>query len=265
AWRLRHRRLRQGRGRDQGQGSNRAGQEQRLSVVLHYGAGGITTQVEDWVRRIRVAPAAPSRRQLVKALAAGLSAPALLRAGAALAGYPDRPVKIVVANSPGGPSDIVARFMAAGLQEATGATFVVENKGGAGGNIGMGSVARSEPDGYTILLSTSAFAVNASLYDTLPFDPVKDFAAVCELATSPNVFAVKPELGVKTMKEFVALAKKTPDKFNVSTAPIGTTPQLQAELLKVREGLDKMASIVFTGGGEALKALLSGTVQRRSG
>ena len=215
--------------------------------------------------RNRVLPAAPSRRQLVKALAAGLSAPALLRAGVALAGYPDRPVKIVVANSPGGPSDIIARFMAAGLQEATGATFVVENKGGAGGNIGMGSVARSEPDGYTILLSTSAFAVNPALYERLPYDPFKDFAAICELAVSPNVFAVKPELGVSTVKEFVALARQNPDRFNVSTPPIGTTPQLEAEVLKVREGLEKMATVVFTGGGEALKALLSGTVQLSSG
>lgn len=194
-----------------------------------------------------------------------LAAPALLRVGSALAAYPERPVRIVVANSPGGPSDIIARFMAASLQEATGRTFVVENKGGAGGNIGMGLVARSEPDGYTILLATSAYAVNPALYETLPYDPFKDFAAICELATSPNVFAVKPELGVGTMKEFVALAKKNPDKFNVSTPPIGTTPHLEAELLKVRDGLQGMASIVFTGGGEALKALLSGTVQLSSG
>jgi tripartite-type tricarboxylate transporter receptor subunit TctC len=212
-----------------------------------------------------MARVAPSRRHLIKALAATIAAPAVLRVGAALAAYPERAVRILVANSPGGPSDIIARFMTAALQEATGATFIVENKGGAGGNIGMGTVARSEPDGYTILLATSAYAVNPGLYETLPYDPFKDFAAICELATSPNVFAVKPELGVGTMKEFVALAKKNPDKFNVSTPPIGTTPQLEAEVLKVREGLEKMASVVFTGGGEALKALLSGTVQLSSG
>src|ERR1700726_4970349 len=105
----------------------------------------------------------PSRRRVIKAagaLAAGILAPAILRVGAALAAYPDRPIKIVVANTPGGPSDIMARFMAAAMQEATGGTFVVENKGGAGGNIGMGQVARAEPDGYTILLSTSAYSVN---------------------------------------------------------------------------------------------------------
>jgi tripartite-type tricarboxylate transporter receptor subunit TctC len=159
----------------------------------------------------------------------------------------------------------MARFMAAAMQEAMGGTFIVENKGGAGGNIGMGSVARAEPDGYTILLSTSAFSVNPGLYENLPYDPFKDFVAVCECGVSPHVFAVKPDLPVSTMKEFVALAKKDPDKFNVSTPPIGTTPMLQAEVLKQREGLQKMATVVFAGGGDALKALISGTVQLSSG
>jgi tripartite-type tricarboxylate transporter receptor subunit TctC len=214
------------------------------------------------------AKGAPSRRRVIKAtvaLAAGVAAPAILRIGSAFAAYPDRPVKIVVANTPGGPSDIIARFMAAAMQEAMGGSVIVENKGGGGGNIGMGSVARADADGYTILLSTSAYSVNPGLYETLPYDPFKDFAAICELAVSPHVFAVKPDLPANTMKEFVALAKADPDKFNVSTPPIGTTPQLQAEVLKLREGLQKMATIVFPGGGDALKALLSGTVQLSSG
>jgi tripartite-type tricarboxylate transporter receptor subunit TctC len=216
----------------------------------------------------RIPPATPSRRRVIKAaaaLAAGIAAPALLRIGSALAAYPERPIKIVVANSPGGPSDIMARIMAAAMQETLGSSVIVENKGGGGGNIGMGYGARADADGYTILLTTSVFAVNPSLYDTLPYDPFKDFAAICELATSPNVFAVKPSLGVNTMKEFVALAKTNPDKFNISTPPVGTTPQLEAEVLKLREGLTKMATIVFAGGGEALQALLGGTVQISSG
>src|SRR5438552_9597286 len=142
---------------------------------------------------------APSRRRVLKtaaAVAAGIAAPSILRVSAAFAAYPDRPVRIVVANTPGGPSDIIARFMAAAMQEATGGSFVVENKGGGGGNIGMGSVARADADGYTILLSTSAYSVNPGLYENLPYDPFKDFVAVCELAVSPHVFAVKPELGV---------------------------------------------------------------------
>jgi tripartite-type tricarboxylate transporter receptor subunit TctC len=192
-------------------------------------------------------------------------APSLMRSRPALAAYPERVVRIVVANSPGGPSDIIARFMAAALQESSGKTFIVENKGGGGGNIGMGSVARADPDGYTLLLATSAYAVNPGLYASLPYDPFKDFAAISEIATSPNVFTVKTELAAGSMKEFVALAKANPDRFNVSTPPIGTTPQLEAEVLKVRAGLGGMATIVFAGGGEALQAVLGGTVQLSSG
>jgi tripartite-type tricarboxylate transporter receptor subunit TctC len=210
----------------------------------------------------------PSRRQVIKAAGAfalGLAAPAILRISPAFAAYPDRPIRIVVANTPGGPSDIIARIMAAAMQESLGSSVIVENKGGGGGNIGMGLVARSDPDGYTILLSTSAFSVNPGLYENPVYDPFKDFVPVCELAVSPHVFAVKPDLGAKTMKEFVALAKANPDKFNVSVPPLGTTPQLQAEVLKLREGLQKMATVPFPGGGDALKAVISGTVQLSSG
>jgi tripartite-type tricarboxylate transporter receptor subunit TctC len=207
---------------------------------------------------------APSRRQVVKggaALLAGIASPAILSVRPALAAYPDRPVKLLVPNSPGGISDIVARLLAVSLQQAMGSSFAIENKGGAGGNIGMASVARSDPDGYTLLITTSAFAVNPGLYNSLPFDPFKDFVAIAELTTSPNVFAVKPELGVKTMKELVALARANPDKFNISTPPISTTPYLASELFKVRESLPKVATVAFTGGGDAFKALLTGTVQ----
>ena len=210
----------------------------------------------------------PSRRRLLKAtgaIAAGLAAPTFLRIGSALAAYPDRPIKIVVANTPGGPSDISARMMAAEMQQVMGGSVFVENKGGAGGNIGYGFVARSEPDGYTILLTTSAYVVNPSLYNSIPYDPFKDFVAICEPVVTPHVFAVKSDLPAKNMKEFVALVKANPDKFNVSTPPIGTTPQLQAEVLKLREGLQKMATVVFQGGGDAVKAVLADTVQLNSG
>jgi tripartite-type tricarboxylate transporter receptor subunit TctC len=213
-----------------------------------------------------ITPAAPSRRTVIKsAAAAAIAAPALLRAGAAYADYPDRPVKIVVANTPGGPSDIVARIVAAALGQSTGKTFIIENRGGAGGNLGMEYVAHSDPDGYTILLGTNAVSINYGLYNTLPFDPHKDFVAVSELAGSPNVFLVKPELPAKTMKDFVALARANPEKFNASVPPIGTTPQLQMALLKIREKLPNLEEVVFKGGGDAVEAVLAGTVQLCSG
>jgi len=209
-----------------------------------------------------------SRRTVIKsagALAAGIAAPAILGLRSAYAAYPDRPVKLVVANTPGGPSDLVGRMVAAALQQSTGKTFIIENIGGAGGNIGMAQAAKAEPDGYTLLLATNAYSVNFGLYNKLPYDPYKDFVGVSELASSPNTFVVKADLPAKTMKEFVALARSNPDKFNVATPPIGTTPQLQAAVLKARENLSKLEQVVYKGGGDALQALLSGTAQLSSG
>jgi tripartite-type tricarboxylate transporter receptor subunit TctC len=199
------------------------------------------------------------------AVAAGVAAPAVLRVRGALADYPDRPVKFVVANTPGGPSDIVARIVTAALSQSTGRTFIVENRGGAGGNIGMEYAARSDPDGYTMLLATNAYSVNYGLYNHLPYDPYKDFVGVSELATSPNTFVVRNELSAKTFKDFITLARATPDKYNCATPPIGTTPQLQLEVLKLREQLPKLEDVVFKGGGDAIEALLSGNVQLSSG
>jgi tripartite-type tricarboxylate transporter receptor subunit TctC len=210
----------------------------------------------------------PSRRGIIKAagaLAAGIAAPAVLRVRSAYAAYPDRPVKFVVANTPGGPSDIVARIVTAALDQSTGKTFIVENRGGAGGNIGTEYVARAEPDGYTILLATNAYSVNYGLYNQLPYDPYKDFVGVSELATSPNTFVVRSELPAKTMKDFIALAQADPAKYNCATPPIGTTSQLQLELLKIREKLPLLADVVFKGGGDAIAALLAGTAQLSSG
>src|SRR3984957_1309915 len=211
------------------------------------------------------ARSAPSRRGIIKgAAAAAIAVPALLRARAAYADYPDRPVKIVVANTPGGPSDIVARIVAAALGQSTGKTFIIENRGGAGGNIGMEYAAHADPDGYTILLATNAYSVNYGLYNSLPYDPYKDFVGVSELATTPNTFVVKSELPAKTIKDFVALARANPEKYNCATPPIGTTPQIELEVLKIRENLPKLADVVFNGGGDAITSLLSGTVQLSS-
>ena len=209
-----------------------------------------------------------SRRRIIKgagALAAGVAAPAFLRVRSAYAAYPERTVKVVVANTPGGPSDIVGRIVTAALQQSTGKTFIIENIGGAGGNIGFGNAARAAPDGYTILLITNAWSVNPSLYKKSPYDPHKDFVGVSELATTPNTFTVKADSPAKTMKEFVELARANPTKFNCATPPIGTSSQMQLALLKARENLPGLADIVFKGGGDAITSLLGGTVQISSG
>ena len=190
------------------------------------------------MKNIKLTP--PTRRRIVKgagALVAGIVAPALVGQRAARADYPDRPVKFVVSNTPGGPSDIIARIVTAALDQSTGKTFIVENRGGAGGNIGMEYVARSNPDGYTILLATNAFSVNYGLYNQLPYDPYKDFVAVSELATTPNAFVVRAESPAKSVKDLVALTRANPEKYNCATPPIGTTPQLLLELFKMREYL----------------------------
>jgi tripartite-type tricarboxylate transporter receptor subunit TctC len=210
----------------------------------------------------------PSRRTFIRtasAFAAGLAAPAFLSVRAAHAAYPERTVKVVVANTPGGPSDIVGRIVTGALQQSTGKTFIIENRGGAGGNIGMGYAAHAEPDGYTILLATNVYSINYGLYHQLPYDPYKDFVPISELATSPNTFVVRSELPAKTMKEFVALARAEPAKYNCATPPIGTTAQIQLEVLKLRENLPQLEDLVFKGGGDAFAALLSGTVQLSSG
>ncbi len=128
----------------------------------------------------------------------------------------------------------------------------------------MEYAARADPDGYTILLATNAYSVNYGLYKQLPYDPYKDFVGVSELASSPNTFVVRSEPPAKTIKEFVALARATPEKYNCATPPIGTTPQIQLEVLKIREKLPKLEDVVFKGGGDAIAALLAGTVQLSS-
>jgi tripartite-type tricarboxylate transporter receptor subunit TctC len=232
------------------------------------GKGQLHISREEYVTKSDDIKNAPSRRRVIKAggaIALGLAAPTFLRVGSALAAYPERPIKIVVANTPGGPSDIIARIIAAEWQKVMGGSSFVENRGGAGGNIGYGYAARAEPDGYTVLLTTSAYVVNPGLYNSIPYDPFKDFVPICEPAVNPHVFTVKADHPAKTMKELLGMAKAAPEKYNFSTPPIGTTPQLQVEVLKLREGLQKVATSVYKGGGDAIKALLSGEVQISSG
>lgn len=204
---------------------------------------------------------AVSRRTLIVAAGAAVSMPAIARLSPALAAWPqDKPVRIIVPFAPGGPTDIMARVVAAHLSEMLKASFIIENKAGAGGNIGMSEVARAEPDGYTLLITSSSIVVNPSLGDKVPYDPAKDFEPISEMGTSPNVFAVTNDLGVNTIAELVALAKKEPDRLNYSSPGIGTTPHLSAELLKLRAGI-KMAHVSHNGAGPAVQAVLAGTTQ----
>lgn len=207
----------------------------------------------------------PTRRRIISGAAALAAGQMVLGGTSAFAAYPDKPVRIVIPNSPGGPSDIMGRIVAPILQEALGGSFIVENVGGGGGNIGHARVARSEPDGYTILLASTAFIINPSLMASVPYDPIRDFAPIAELGASPNVIAVQSSLGVKSVKELIALAEKDITKFNIAAPPVGTSSHLAAEMFKLHTGLAKAAIIFHTGGGQALQALLSGSVQTNIG
>jgi tripartite-type tricarboxylate transporter receptor subunit TctC len=182
--------------------------------------------------------------------------PALAKA----AGYPERPVKIIVPFAPAGPTDIMARILIAHLGEAIGGTVIVENKPGAGGNIGIGAAAHAEPDGYTLLITSSAYVVNPGLYAKIPYDPYTDFAPIAELATSPNVILVDPRLGVNSIADLIARAKANPNELNYASPGIGTTPHLSGELFKIVGGIE-ITHVPFSGAGPAIQAILSGTTQ----
>ncbi len=178
-------------------------------------------------------------------------------APAIAADYPDKPVKVVVPFAAGGPTDVMARLIAQKLSEDLKQQFYVENKPGAGGNIGMTQAARSAPDGYTILVASSSFTVNPSLYAKNPYDAFKDFAPITLAAASPNILVVHPDVPVKTTKELVDLIKKEPGVYNIANPGVGTTPQLAAELFKLALKLDA-TSVPFGGAAPAIQATVAG-------
>jgi hypothetical protein len=171
----------------------------------------------------------------------------ILGAGAAAAAYPDHPVRIIAPFAAGGPTDVVARILAQNLSESLKQQFFVENHVGAGGNLGMSLAARATPDGYTILVASSSYVVNPSLYANNPYDPYKDFIPITLAAASPNIVTVHPSVPVKTMKELIALILANPGKYAIANAGLGTTPQLASELFKLTYKLD--APSVPYGGG----------------
>jgi len=173
------------------------------------------------------------------------------------AGYPDKPVKIIVPFAPAGPTDVMARLIAQKLSENLKQQFFIENHPGAGGNIGMMAVARSAPDGYTILVASSSFVVNPSLYAKNPYDAFKDFAPITLAAASPNILVVNPDIPAKTVKELIDYLKASPGKYTIANPGIGTTPQLAAELFKLTYKLDT-ASVPFGGAGPAIQSAVGG-------
>jgi len=197
------------------------------------------------------------RRSALAAACAGILACLLAPAEAA---YPDRPISLVVPFAPGGPTDIIARILSIALSNSLGQQVIVDNRGGAAGNIGMGQVARATPDGYTLLLSSTAIAVNPALFKSLPYDPIKDFAPISELVNAPNVLVVRPDSGINTIADLVAQAKANPQKFNYSSPGAGTKSHLTGELLKLRAGI-QMVHVPFRGAGPAAQAVLANTVQ----
>jgi tripartite-type tricarboxylate transporter receptor subunit TctC len=199
------------------------------------------------------------RRRL---LAAAALAP-LARIGAvgATTVWPDRPVRIVVGFAPGGPADIVARVLAEPLSRAWSQPAVVENRGGAGGNLAAQQVARARPDGTTALVTTSAFAVNLSLSRSAGYAP-EEFLAAAVVAATPNLLVVRPEMEARTLQELIAYGRRKP--INFGTAGIGTTPHLSAErLLRLQAGIDAQ-HVPFTGAGPALTAVLGGQIEMAS-
>ena len=191
---------------------------------------------------------------LAGAGAAAVAAPALAQT------YPSAgPIRLIVPFAAAGPVDILARIIVDPLAKQLGQSIVIENRGGAGGNIGIAAAARARSDGYTLLLCSSTLVVNPLLYKSVPFDPYKDFVPISLLGTSPTLMLAQHEFA-KGMRDFIAKAKAAPGKFNFSTPGIGTKGHFAVELLKLRAGID-IVHVPYPSGGQVTQSLLTGTTQ----
>ena len=168
-------------------------------------------------------------------------------------GYPNRPVRVVVGFPPGGPTDVIARIVAQCLSDSLGQQFFVENLPGAGSNTASGQVARANPDGYTIMVISTGFLVNPTLYAKVPYDPIKDFSAVSLVAASPNVVVVNPQVPAKTLPELVKLIRDNPGKYSYAGPGVGSTPHLGGELFRLTYKLD-MIHVPFAGAAPAVQS-----------
>jgi tripartite-type tricarboxylate transporter receptor subunit TctC len=198
------------------------------------------------------------RRTFLQGAACAAALPAM--AQAALLDYPTRPVHLISGYPAGGVVDIVARLIGSQLAERLGQNFIVENRPGAGSNLATELLVRATPDGYTLLLSSSSNAWNATLYDNLNFDFIRDTAPVATVTHSLNVMEVHPSVPAKTVPEFIAYAKANPGKINMASAGQGSSPHLYGELFKIMTGVD-LITVQYRGGGPALPDMLSGQCQ----
>jgi len=199
------------------------------------------------------------RRKFLHLAAGAAALPALPHIAWAQA-YPTRPVRIIVGGPPAGGADIVARLMGQWLSERLGQPFVIENRPGAGTNIGTEAVAKAPPDGYTILLATPANAINATLYDNLNFNFIRDIAPVAGIVRVPNVMVVNPSVPARTVHEFIAYAKANPGKVNYASSGHGAAAHLAAELFKAEAKID-IVHVPYKGAAPALQDVIAGHVQ----
>jgi tripartite-type tricarboxylate transporter receptor subunit TctC len=199
------------------------------------------------------------RRTFIKLAAAALAAPAFPRLASA-DDYPARPVRIIAGFAAGGGVDITARLIGQWLTERLGQQFVTENRAGAGGNIGTEAVVNAAPDGYTLLLATVPNAVNASLYEKLKFDFIRDIAPVAGIIRVPMVILLNPSVPANTVPEFISYAKANPEKVNMASAGNGSAPHMAGELFKMMAGVN-LVHVPYRGQGPALTDLLGGDVQ----
>jgi tripartite-type tricarboxylate transporter receptor subunit TctC len=228
-------------------------------VLAHEVELAVTTDPEQRRRLFRECVMDLARRQFLQAAAAVAVVSGLPRPAAAL-DYPTRPVRLIVGFSPGGPADILARLIAQWLTEDLGQPFVVENRPGAGTNIGTEAVARAVPDGYTLLLITAANAINATLYEKLSFNFSRDIAPVARLGREPNVLVVHPSVPARSVPEFIVYAKANPGKVTMASGGVGAPSHLSGELFKLMTGIS-LVHVPYRGAAPALTDLVGGQVQ----
>jgi tripartite-type tricarboxylate transporter receptor subunit TctC len=171
--------------------------------------------------------------------------------------YPAHPVRLIVPFAAAGPTDVIARIVAQKLSDAWGQQVYIENLPGAGGNTGIANAAKSKPDGYTILVVSTGFIVNPSMYAKVPYDPLKDFSPITLVAASPNVISAHPSFPAKTLKELIELVKAHPGTYSFAQPATGSTPHLAGELLKQKYGLD-LVTVPFNGAGLAINSTIGG-------